>query len=133
MQTTGNEDTHLVLRGGSRGPNYSADGVRSAVRLLSKSGLPPHVMVDCSHANSGKDAERQVAVASDLAARVANGDRGIAAVMIETNLLGGAQDYRTVPLIRGRSVTDDCLSWEQTAPVMETLAGAVAARRKTRA
>jgi 3-deoxy-7-phosphoheptulonate synthase len=79
MQTTGNEDTHLVLRGGSRGPNYSAEGVRSAVRLLSKSGLPPHLMVDCSHANSGKDAERQVAVASEIASRVANGDRGITA------------------------------------------------------
>ena len=133
MQTTGNEDTHLVLRGGSRGPNYSAENVRSAVRLLSKCGLPPHLMVDCSHANSGKDAERQEAVASELAARIAAGDRGIAAVMIESNLLGGSQDYRAVPLVRGQSITDACLSWDKTTPVMAQLADAVGARRRSRA
>ena len=131
MQTTGNEDTHLVLRGGSRGPNYLAENVRSAVRLLVKSGLPPHLMVDCSHANSGKDAERQADVASELAARIAGGDRGIAAVMIESNLLGGSQDYRAVPLARGQSVTDSCLSWDKTAPVIARLADAVIARRRS--
>ena len=73
-------------------------------------------MVDCSHANSGKDPERQPAVATELAAQVAGGDRAIAAVMIESNLLGGAQDYRRRPLVRGRSVTDACLSWEKTGP-----------------
>jgi 3-deoxy-7-phosphoheptulonate synthase len=130
MQTTGNEDTHLVLRGGSRGPNYSRDDVRSAVALLSGSGLAPHLMVDCSHANSGKDAERQSAVAADLAERIAAGDRAISAVMIESNLLGGSQDYRAVPLVHGRSVTDACLSWEKTLPAMALLAAAVGARRK---
>jgi 3-deoxy-7-phosphoheptulonate synthase len=133
MQTTGNEDTHLVLRGGSRGPNYSAENVSSAVKLLSKSGLPPHLMVDCSHANSGKDAERQADVASELAARIAAGDRGIAAVMVESNLVGGSQDYRAIPLVRGQSITDACLSWDKTIPVLARLADAVGARRGNRA
>jgi 3-deoxy-7-phosphoheptulonate synthase len=130
MQTTGNDDTHLVLRGGSRGPNFSADDVRSAAALLLKNGLPPHVMVDCSHANSGRDAERQPAVAAELAARIAAGDRAVAAVMIESNLVGGSQDYRAVPLTRGQSVTDACLSWEKTLPVIARLAEAVASRRR---
>jgi len=132
MQTTGNNDTHLVLRGGSHGPNYSKEDVLAAVELLSRNGLPPHLMVDCSHGNSGKDAERQAAVALALAARIAAGDRAIAAVMIESNLLGGSQDYRAVPLVRGRSVTDDCLSWEKTLPVILRMAEAVSARRRTR-
>ena len=80
-------------------------------------------MVDCSHANSGKDAERQAAVAADLASRIAAGDRAIAAVMIESNLLGGSQDYRAVPLVRGRSVTDACLSWEKTLPLTRPAGG----------
>jgi 3-deoxy-7-phosphoheptulonate synthase len=130
METTGNEDTHLVLRGGTAGPNYSAKDVDAAAALLSRNGLPPHLMIDCSHANSGKDAERQPAVASELAARIAAGDRAISAVMIESNLVGGSQDYRAVPLTRGQSVTDACLSWEMTLPVIALLASAVAARRK---
>ncbi|MEO6243910.1 MAG: 3-deoxy-7-phosphoheptulonate synthase [Opitutaceae bacterium] len=129
MGTTGNEHTHLVLRGGAAGPNYSAAHVRAAIELLRKNKLPPYVMVDCSHANSGKDPARQPVVAADLAARIAGGDRGIAAVMLESNLLGGAQDYQAQPLVPGRSVTDACLSWEQTLPVLATLAAAVRARR----
>jgi 3-deoxy-7-phosphoheptulonate synthase len=132
MQTTGNDDTHLVLRGGAKGPNYSDKDVRSAVRLLVENKLPAFVMVDCSHANSGKDAERQDSVAADLAARIASGDRSVAAIMIESNLLGGSQDYRAVPLVRGRSVTDACLSWEKTVPVISRLAAAVSARRARR-
>jgi 3-deoxy-7-phosphoheptulonate synthase len=133
METTGNEDTHIVLRGGgSRGPNYSADDVRAAAALLQASGLPPHVMVDCSHANSGKDADRQDFVATGLSERIAAGERAVAAVMIESNLLGGSQDYRAVPLVHGRSVTDACLSWERTAPVISRLAAAVRARRGAR-
>ena len=90
-------------------------------------------MVDCSHANSGKEADRQELVAADLAARIAAGDRSVAAVMIESNLLGGSQDYRAVPLVRGRSVTDACLSWEKTVPVLSRLAAAVSLRRSLRA
>jgi 3-deoxy-7-phosphoheptulonate synthase len=86
-------------------------------------------MVDCSHANSGKDAEKQSAVAAHLASRIALGERSIAAVMIESNLLGGAQDYQAKPLVRGRSVTDACLSWDSTVPVLEILAKAVRDRR----
>ena len=129
MQTTGNEDTHLVLRGGSQGPNFSAESVKAAADLLARGGLGPRVMVDCSHANSGKDAERQPAVAADLAARVGAGDASIAAVMIESNLVGGSQDYRKSPRVYGQSVTDACLSWEKTLPVLASLASAVAARR----
>jgi 3-deoxy-7-phosphoheptulonate synthase len=129
MQTTGNEDTHLVLRGGTLGPNYSAADVHAAAALLLKNGLPPHIMVDCSHANSARDPERQPAIASELAARLAGGDRAVSAVMIESNLLGGSQDYRAVPLVRGQSVTDGCLSWEKTLPVIARLADAVRARR----
>ena len=132
MGTTGNEHTHLVLRGGSAGPNFSAAHVRSAADLLRKNSLPPHVMIDCSHANSGKDASRQPVIAADLAARIAGGDRAIMAVMLESNLLGGAQDYQAQPLVPGRSVTDACLAWELTPPVLATLAEAVRARRAVR-
>jgi 3-deoxy-7-phosphoheptulonate synthase len=130
MQTTGNEDTHLVLRGGTRGPNFSADDVRLATGLLSKNGLPTRVMVDCSHANSAKDPERQAVVAAELATRIASGESSVAAVMIESNLVGGSQDYRAVPLVRGKSVTDACLSWEDTLPILSYLAAAVNSRRR---
>ncbi|MGH7944800.1 MAG: 3-deoxy-7-phosphoheptulonate synthase [Opitutaceae bacterium] len=130
MTTAGNEHSHLVLRGGSRGANYAAADVQSATQLLRKYELPPYLMVDCSHANSGKDPQRQPVVAGDLAAQVAAGERGIAAVMIESNLLGGVQDYRARPLVHGRSVTDACLSWEQTLPVLALFADAVKQRRR---
>jgi 3-deoxy-7-phosphoheptulonate synthase len=130
MQTTGNEDTHLVLRGGKARPNYSAADIQGASALLVKNGLPPHLMVDCSHANSGRDPERQPAIALELAAGIASGDRAVSAVMIESNLLGGSQDYRAVPLVHGRSVTDACLSWEKTLPVIARLADAVRSRRR---
>ena len=86
-------------------------------------------MVDCSHANSGKDASRQPAVAAELAGQIAGGERAISAVMIESHLLGGAQDFSAKPLIYGRSITDACLSWEQTLPVLANLAAAVRTRR----
>ena len=129
MGTTGNHDAHLVLRGGTRGPNFSAASIREATELLRKNGLPPHLMVDCSHANSGKDPSRQPAVAADLAAQVAGGQTAIVAVMVESNSLGGAQNYDTRPLVPGRSITDACLSWEETLPVLASLAEAVRARR----
>ncbi len=129
MGTTGNDHTHLVLRGGSRGPNCSATDIRAAAALLAKNNLPPHVMVDCSHANSGKDPARQPLVAAELAAQISAGERAISSVMIESNLLGGAQDYQAAPLVHGRSITDACLAWEDTLPVLATLATAVRARR----
>jgi 3-deoxy-7-phosphoheptulonate synthase len=130
MGTSGNEQGHLVLRGGTRGPNYSAAHIADASALLRANQLPPHLMVDCSHANSGKDASRQVVVAADLAAQIAAGEHAIAAVMLESNLLGGTQDYQAQPLVYGRSVTDPCLAWEQTLPVLAQLAEAVRSRRK---
>jgi 3-deoxy-7-phosphoheptulonate synthase len=129
LATAGNEHTHLVLRGGTRGPNFSREHVHAAAELLRKNQLPPHLMVDCSHANSGKDPARQPAVAADLAAQLAAGERALVATMLESNLLGGAQDYRARPLVPGRSITDACLAWEHTLPVLATLAAGVKARR----
>jgi 3-deoxy-7-phosphoheptulonate synthase len=130
MGTAGNEHTHLVLRGGSRGPNFASEHVQAAARLLGDNGLPPCLMVDCSHANSGKDYGRQPEIAADLAAQIAAGSRAIAAVMIESNLIGGAQDYQANPLVHGQSITDGCLSWEKTLPVLSVLAQAVRVRRR---
>lgn len=129
MGTAGNEHAHLVLRGGSRGPNFSAEQVAAAAEMLRRNGLPAQLMVDCSHANSAKDPERQPAVAADLAAQIAAGNRTVAAAMIESNLLGGAQAHEARPLVHGRSITDPCLSWERTLPVFSTLAEAVKKRR----
>jgi 3-deoxy-7-phosphoheptulonate synthase len=129
LGTAGNEHAHLVLRGGAGAPNYTAEHVKAAVDLLHKNSLPPYLMIDCSHGNSGKDPARQPLVAADLAGQIAGGERAIAAVMIESNLLGGTQDYRVRPLVHGRSITDACLGWEQTLPVLATLAEAVKRRR----
>jgi 3-deoxy-7-phosphoheptulonate synthase len=128
----GNNDTHVVLRGGTSGPNFSAPDVRAAAAILRKHGLPPFLMVDCSHANSGKDPSRQPAVASALAAQLRAGERAIAGVMLESNLVGGAQDLSGKALVYGQSVTDGCLGWEETVPVLEGLALAVRVRRQLR-
>ena len=129
LGTTGNQHSHLVLRGGTAGPNFSAAHVAAAVELLTRNQLAPHLMVDCSHANSGKDPSRQPAVAADLAAQIAGGSRAVAGVMIESNLLGGSQPSDATPLVYGRSITDGCLAWEHTLPVLDALANAVRARR----
>ncbi len=130
MGTAGNPDTHLVLRGGTDRPNYDDNSVNEAVSLLQRYDLPPQLMVDCSHANSGKDAEKQPAVAADLAARITAGDRHLAGVMLESHLIGGNQSLDTEPLVYGRSITDACLAWEKTLPVLDQLAAAVRARRR---
>ena len=124
METTGNKHAHLVLRGGSRGPNYDAEHVRAAAALLRKNSLPPHLMIDCSHANSGKDPQRQPLVAANVAEQIATGDRTIVALMVESNLLGGAQDYQARPLVPGRSITDACLGFEETEALLCRLAAA---------
>ncbi len=129
LGTSGNDCGHLILRGGARGPNYAAADIQAAVDLLRGAGLPPRLMVDCSHANSGKDPARQPAVAAAVAAQIAGGSRAVCGVMLESNLVGGAQEYRTRPLVYGRSITDACLGWEQTVPVLAELAAAVRARR----
>jgi 3-deoxy-7-phosphoheptulonate synthase len=130
--TTGNSRTHVVLRGGTRGANYSASGVRAAVALLQEHGLAPHLMVDCSHANSGKDPLRQPAIASALAAQLREGERALAGVMFESNLVGGSQDPAGKPLVYGQSITDGCLAWSATVPVFDELSLGVRARRRPR-
>jgi 3-deoxy-7-phosphoheptulonate synthase len=97
--------------------------------MLRAAGLPPFLMVDCSHANSGKDAERQPAVAAELATQIAAGENAICGVMLESHLLGGTQDPHARPLIYGQSITDPCLSFEKTIPALAKLAKAVRARR----
>jgi 3-deoxy-7-phosphoheptulonate synthase len=129
MGTAGNPFGHLVLRGGTAGPNYASADVAEAEALLKKNALPFGLMVDCSHANSGKDPERQPMVVAELAAQIAAGERALAAVMLESNLLGGTQDYQAKPLVYGRSITDGCLAWEKTLPLFAQLAAAVQKRR----
>ena len=133
MGTTGNEHAHLVLRGGTHGPNFSAEHIAAAKAALQQTGLPPYLMVDCSHANSGKNPARQPVVAAALADQIAQGENAVAAAMLESNLVAGAQDYQTRPLVHGRSITDACLGWEETLPVLATLAGAVQMRRRSSA
>jgi 3-deoxy-7-phosphoheptulonate synthase len=131
FHTAGNPDAHVILRGGSRtGPNYGAEHVADAVTRLTKAGLPAQLIVDCSHGNSSKDHRRQPAVAADIAAQVAAGSPSLAGVMIESNLAEGRQEWRGREASqRGVSITDACISFDQTIPVLETLAAAVRARR----
>jgi 3-deoxy-7-phosphoheptulonate synthase len=131
--TTGNPDCHLILRGGRKMTNYDAASVEAACEALKKAGLPERVMIDCSHANSGKDYTRQPSVAREIGAQVRAGDRRIFGVMVESNLVAGAQKFvegttRPGDLIYGQSLTDGCLGWPETVEVLEGLAEAVAAR-----
>jgi 3-deoxy-7-phosphoheptulonate synthase len=133
VTTRGNETCHLILRGGSDGPNYHRESVEAAAELLAAAGLPQRVMVDCSHGNSTKDHQRQVLVARDLAEQITDGSELIAGVMIESHLIGGRQDGGDPKtLTYGQSITDACLGWNETIPVLEQLAAAVRARRKRR-
>jgi 3-deoxy-7-phosphoheptulonate synthase len=128
--TRGNADCHVILRGGTSGPNCSADRVTSAAGALARAALPPRLMVDCSHANSGKDHHRQPAVLQDVACQVADGSRAIFGVMLESFLVAGRQDVRSgVPLTYGQSITDACMDWETTRPLLDELAKSVRARR----
>lgn len=130
FSTSGNEDCHLILRGGSNGPNYDAESVAQAVAGLEKAGVNPGIMIDLSHANSSKQHERQVLVADDVAQQLADGQHNITGVMIESHLKAGRQNIATDGSMEyGKSVTDACVSWEMTVPVLEKLAEGVRARR----
>ncbi|MBI2516107.1 MAG: 3-deoxy-7-phosphoheptulonate synthase [Opitutae bacterium] len=131
LATTGNDQCHLVLRGGSRsGPNHDHEHIAKAVALLQKAGVPPVVLVDCSHGNSGKKHDQQPHVAHDIAAQVAGGERAIIGFMLESNLVAGCQTHQAgTPLTYGQSITDACLGFEETIPVLEQLAAAAARRR----
>ena len=131
FETRGNDDCHVILRGGKL-PNYGAADVAQACALLKQAGLREQVMVDVSHANSAKQYLRQIEVAADVAAQIAAGERRIMGLMIESHLEEGRQDpVPGQPLRRGVSVTDACISVAQTAPVLQELARAVRARRRT--
>ncbi len=130
FETRGNQDCHIILRGGKQ-PNYSHADVNAACALLRTAGLPEKVMVDVSHANSSKQHARQIAVTTDVAGQIAAGDTRICGVMIESHLHEGRQDLLPdTPLQYGVSVTDACISMAQTAPLLQMLATAVQARRK---
>ncbi len=131
--TTGNKDCHVVLRGGKT-PNYDAASVAAAAQAVAKAGMPARIMVDVSHANSGKNHEHQPAVAADICAQVATGTSPIMGVMIESNLVAGRQDIVPgQPLTYGQSVTDACIDWETSVKVLDDLAAAVRAGRIARA
>jgi len=127
--TTGNEDCHIILRGGKT-TNFDAASVDAACKDAEKAGIAPVVMIDASHANSSKKPENQPAVLADIGAQVAAGDRRIIGVMIESNLVAGRQDL--VPgqdLVYGQSITDGCIDWDTTVATLEALADAVTHRR----
>jgi 3-deoxy-7-phosphoheptulonate synthase len=130
VQTRGNDDCHIILRGGKQ-PNYDAASVQAACEELARAKLPQRLMVDCSHANSSKDYRRQVEVAGALAQQVAGGERRLVGLMVESNLVEGRQEIRPgKPLKFGQSVTDACLGWEASVAVLGALSAAVKERRK---
>jgi len=129
FETRGNQDCHVILRGGKQ-PNYHAADVQAACAMLEKAGLRPQVMIDLSHANSSKQHARQLVVGHDVAEQIAGGDQRITGVMIESHLQEGRQDITPgQPLAHGVSVTDACISFAQTVPLLQELAEAVRKRR----
>jgi 3-deoxy-7-phosphoheptulonate synthase len=133
LQTTGNEQCHVILRGGTRtGPNYHADQIEAVCATLERLGAAPRLMVDCSHGNSQRDHNRQMEVAADLARQIAGGSRRIFGVMLESHLVAGRQDHHAgVPLVYGQSITDACVGLDQTESMLDALATAVRQRRGT--
>ncbi|MEM1442350.1 MAG: 3-deoxy-7-phosphoheptulonate synthase [Verrucomicrobiota bacterium] len=133
VATKGNETCHVILRGGKSGPNYDRETVAEVRKALIEKDLEPSLMLDCSHANSGKDFRNQPGVAAEIGAQVATGDTSIRAVMIESNLKEGAQKIQQdrSQLEYGVSVTDSCVSWETTEAMLEQLATDVRKRRAT--
>ena len=128
--TTGNPDCHVILRGGKKRVNYTADSVAQVCGQLEDAGLAPQVMIDCSHANSNKDHTRQALVCRDVAGQIANGDARIIGVMLESNLVAGAQRLvEGQQLVYGQSITDACMGWEETAGLLRELAAAVRSAR----
>jgi 3-deoxy-7-phosphoheptulonate synthase len=128
--TAGNPDGHVILRGG-KAPNYGAEHVAAACKLLEHSGLPARLMIDASHANSSKKPENQPLVVADVAAEIEGGERRVVGVMVESHLVAGRQDLQAgVPLVYGQSITDGCIDWQTSVGVLERLAAAVRSRRR---
>ncbi|VFR31724.1 2-keto-3-deoxy-D-arabino-heptulosonate-7-phosphate synthase I alpha [plant metagenome] len=129
VSTEGNEDCHVILRGG-KAPNYDAASVEAACQDIAKAGLSQRVMIDASHANSSKKPENQPMVMDDVARQMEAGDQRIVGVMIESHLVGGRQDLVPgQPLVYGQSITDGCIDWDASVKVLERLAQAVQGRR----
>ena len=130
VETRGNDDCHIILRGG-KAPNYDADSVRAACAELARARLPERLMIDCSHANASKDFRRQAEVAADIARQLAAGERRIVGVMVESHLHEGRQDLAAGrALAFGQSITDPCLGWDDSVRLLDVLAGAVRERRR---
>jgi 3-deoxy-7-phosphoheptulonate synthase len=129
VETKGNEDCHVILRGG-QAPNYDEASVNAAAKTLADAGLPQRIMIDFSHSNSSKQHQKQLEVGSSVAAQIARGDPRIFGVMVESHLKAGRQDLVVgQPLEYGMSITDACICWEDSEPLLEQLAEAVEARR----
>ena len=129
--TRGNKACHVILRGGGGAPNYSAEDVENATHILAQAGLSPRLMIDCSHANSGKDYRRQPEVAGEIGAQVAGGDLRIIGLMMESHLVEGRQELTPEnDLTYGMSITDACMGWEATEEVLKQLAQTVTERRR---
>jgi 3-deoxy-7-phosphoheptulonate synthase len=130
VETRGNDDCHMILRGG-RQPNYDAASVQGACEELTRARLPPRLMIDLSHANAAKQHQRQIEVARDVAGQIAGGNRSIVGVMVESNLVEGRQELQPgKPLRYGQSITDACIGWDDSVGVLDALAEAVRKRRK---
>jgi 3-deoxy-7-phosphoheptulonate synthase len=133
VSTNGNEDCHLILRGGPT-PNYGAACVDEACQVIGRAGLAQRLMIDASHANSQKRAENQIPVCADVGGQVAGGDERVIGVMVESNLVAGRQDLvHGKPLAYGQSITDACIGWDETVEVLGRLAEAARARRLRKA
>jgi len=130
--TRGNNETHIILRGGHKMVNYTSDAVTQTAQALKQAGLQPRIMIDCSHANSSKDHNRQPVVCRDVTSQIAAGNSDIIGVMLESNLVAGAQKLVPgQPLTYGQSITDACIDWNQTYPLLKELAAATRARRES--
>ncbi|ORI26184.1 3-deoxy-7-phosphoheptulonate synthase [Rhodococcus sp. 1168] len=132
IRTVGNPDCHVILRGGTDGPNYDAETVADTISRLRKSNLPERVVIDASHGNSRKDHNKQVDVVTDVSARLAAGEQGIVGLMLESFIEAGRQDLtlgHANELTYGQSITDACLDWDTTAAQLDALAAAVTERR----
>ncbi len=133
VATRGNDDGHLILRGGRQGPNHGRDGVEAACRELAQAGLPARLMIDASHANASKRAENQLPVCEEVASQLAAGDARIIGVMLEGHLVAGRQELVPGrPLTYGQSITDACIGFEESVKALDLLAGAVRRRRAVR-
>jgi len=132
VETRGNDDCHIILRGG-KAPNYDAASVAAACEELAKAKLAERLMIDCSHANAAKQFQRQMDVARDIAGQLAGGERRIVGAMVESHLVEGRQELQAGKALRfGQSITDPCLGWEDSERLLATLAEAVRKRRKSR-